>query len=159
MSTSIWSSRRTTSGSRKPGGIRHARASKPMGRVALRSTIRGYLAPVGKLWQWSPAFYHLMVCRGPSDEPWAAAVVQQPTGCTQNLRLSPELSSKSDGISWRIPPGVYRRSRGPDPHPRPAAPIRTPDPGAPCYHVESCAKLHLWTVKQIDPSRSLASFR
>jgi hypothetical protein len=38
-------------------------------------------------------------------------------------------------------------------------PIRTPDPGAPCYHVESCAKLHLWTVKQIDPSRSLASFR
>jgi len=36
---------------------------------------------------------------------------------------------------------------------------RTPSLMAPCYGDESCAKLHLWTVRQIDPSRSLASFR
>ncbi len=37
--------------------------------------------------------------------------------------------------------------------------IPAPWTGPPCYHGESYAKLHVWAVRQIDPSRSLACFR
>ena len=52
----------------------------------------------------SSVFTHNRV-EGPANRLFVVLAIHRPTGCTQNLRTSPKLSSKLDGIPVQMPPG------------------------------------------------------